>query len=247
MAVCSSEQNQPLRRGGHCSKRHAPGFLWYPSRVSPSRRSWRFIESMSNGTLLNDGAISSIAYDHVRYSNQPDAWKMCRVLRVASTLGVTGVIASFGLVLSVRARNSPQPRRDPIVHLPKLSVAGQLTIFVTRARDSAWSIRSGAAGGRDGLGTGRPVCLACPRHRQPRPRAVERVPRMPRREGARLRTGHQKLSITVAEWSKKNTSSLERHQLRRFASTFKPSDSPRATHRDWQGRRELTTRRWLHP
>ena len=47
--------------------------------------------------LLNDGAILSIAYDRVRYSDQPEAWKMRLVLGIASVLGVAGVVASFGL------------------------------------------------------------------------------------------------------------------------------------------------------
>ncbi|MEN6358670.1 MAG: plasma-membrane proton-efflux P-type ATPase, partial [Smithella sp.] len=47
--------------------------------------------------LLNDGAILSIAYDNVRYSDRPEAWEMQKVLGIASVLGVAGVIASFGL------------------------------------------------------------------------------------------------------------------------------------------------------
>jgi len=47
--------------------------------------------------VLNDGAILSIAYDHTHYSNQPEAWNMKMVLGVATVLGITGVVASFGL------------------------------------------------------------------------------------------------------------------------------------------------------
>ncbi len=47
--------------------------------------------------LLNDGAILSIAYDKVRYSDQPESWNMRLVLGIATVLGVAGVIASFGL------------------------------------------------------------------------------------------------------------------------------------------------------
>ena len=50
--------------------------------------------------LLNDGAILSIAYDNVRYSDQPESWNMRLVLGIATVLGVAGVIASFGLFLS---------------------------------------------------------------------------------------------------------------------------------------------------
>jgi H+-transporting ATPase len=48
--------------------------------------------------LLNDGAISSIAWDRVHYSDEPEAWNMPRVLGIATVLGFTGLIASFGLV-----------------------------------------------------------------------------------------------------------------------------------------------------
>src|SRR5271170_810101 len=47
--------------------------------------------------LLNDGAILSIAYDNVRYKDTPEAWNMRLVLSVSTVLGVTGVVAAFGL------------------------------------------------------------------------------------------------------------------------------------------------------
>ena len=47
--------------------------------------------------LLNDGAILSIAYDRVRYSDQLETWRMREILGVASVLGLAGVLASFGL------------------------------------------------------------------------------------------------------------------------------------------------------
>jgi H+-transporting ATPase len=91
--------------------------------------------------LLNDGAILSIAYDKVRYSNQPEAWNMRIVLGIASVLGVTGVIASFGLFyLGERVFHLSHEFIQPLMYL-KLSVAGHLTIFLTRTRGPFWSIR----------------------------------------------------------------------------------------------------------
>lgn len=91
--------------------------------------------------LLNDGAILSIAYDRVRYSDRPDAWNMRRVLGVASTLGVTGVIATFGLFyLAERVFHLSRDLIQSVIYL-KLSVAGQLTIYLTRTRGPFWSIR----------------------------------------------------------------------------------------------------------
>ena len=40
--------------------------------------------------LLNDGAILSIAYDKVHYSNKPEGWNMRMVLGIATVLGMAG-------------------------------------------------------------------------------------------------------------------------------------------------------------
>ena len=91
--------------------------------------------------ILNDGAILSIAYDNVRYSDQPERWNMRSVLGVATVLGVTGVIASFGLFyLGESVFHLSRETIQSLMYL-KLSVAGQLTIYVTRTRGRFWSIK----------------------------------------------------------------------------------------------------------
>jgi len=91
--------------------------------------------------LLNDGAILSIAYDKVRYSDEPEAWNMPVVLGIASVLGVAGVMASFGLFyLGERVFHLDRTFIQSLMYL-KLSVAGHLTIFITRTRGPFWSIR----------------------------------------------------------------------------------------------------------
>jgi H+-transporting ATPase len=91
--------------------------------------------------LLNDGAILSIAYDNVRYSDKPEVWNMRVVLGIASVLGVTGVVASFGLFyLGERVFHLDREFIRSLMYL-KLSVAGHLTIFVTRTQGPFWSIR----------------------------------------------------------------------------------------------------------
>ncbi|MGA9626376.1 MAG: plasma-membrane proton-efflux P-type ATPase, partial [Bryobacteraceae bacterium] len=91
--------------------------------------------------LLNDGAILSIAYDKVRYSDQPESWNMRVVLGIATVLGVAGVIASFGLFyLGERVFHLDRAVIQSLMYL-KLSVAGHLTIFVTRTRGPFWSTR----------------------------------------------------------------------------------------------------------
>jgi H+-transporting ATPase len=91
--------------------------------------------------LLNDGAILSIAYDKVRYKNVPEAWNMRMVLGISTVLGVVGVGAAFGLFyLGERVFRLDRAHIQTLMYL-KLSVAGHLTIFLTRTRGPFWSIR----------------------------------------------------------------------------------------------------------
>jgi H+-transporting ATPase len=91
--------------------------------------------------LLNDGAILSIAYDNVHYKDQPEAWNMRMVLGVATVLGVIGPVAAFGLFyLGERVYHLDRPHIQTLMYL-MLSVAGHLTIFLTRTRGPFWSIR----------------------------------------------------------------------------------------------------------
>jgi H+-transporting ATPase len=91
--------------------------------------------------LLNDGAILSIAYDNVRYRNQPEAWNMRVVLGVSTVLGVIGTVAAFGLFyLGMNVFHLDHAHVQTLMYL-KLSVAGHLTIFLTRTRGPFWSIR----------------------------------------------------------------------------------------------------------
>ena len=91
--------------------------------------------------LLNDGAILSIAYDNVHYQDHPEAWNMRLVLGIATVLGVLGPIAAFGLFyLGDHAFGLGHPQLQTLMYL-LLSVAGHLTIFLTRTRGPFWSIR----------------------------------------------------------------------------------------------------------
>jgi len=90
--------------------------------------------------LLNDGAILSIAYDNVRYKNQPESWNMRLVLGIATVLGVLGPMAAFGLFyLGDQVFHLSHKQLQPMMYL-MLSVAGHLTIFLTRTRGPFWSI-----------------------------------------------------------------------------------------------------------
>ncbi len=91
--------------------------------------------------ILNDGAILSIAYDRVRYSNHPEEWDMRTTLGIATVLGVAGVVASFGLFyIGEEVLHLSRAVIQTLMYL-KLSVAGHLTIFLTRTRGPFWSTR----------------------------------------------------------------------------------------------------------
>jgi H+-transporting ATPase len=91
--------------------------------------------------LLNDGAILSIAYDNVLYRDSPESWDMRTVLSVSTVLGLIGVVSAFGLFyLGERVFHLDRAHIQTLMYL-KLSVAGHLTIFLTRTRGPFWSIR----------------------------------------------------------------------------------------------------------
>lgn len=95
--------------------------------------------------LLNDGAILSIAFDNVHYKNQPEAWNMPMVLGVSTVLGIIGVVSAFGLFyLAERVFHLDRELIQTLMYL-KLSVAGHLTIFLTRTRGAFWTIRPAKA------------------------------------------------------------------------------------------------------
>jgi H+-transporting ATPase len=95
--------------------------------------------------LLNDGAILSIAYDNVRYKDQPESWNMRLVLGISTVLGVIGVVSAFGLFyLGERVFHLDRAHIQTLMYL-KLSVAGHLTIFLTRTRGPFWSIKPARA------------------------------------------------------------------------------------------------------
>jgi len=91
--------------------------------------------------ILNDGAILSIAYDNVRYSNQPEVWNMRSVLGIATILGIFGVISSFGLFyLGKTVLNINNDIIQTLMYL-KFSIAGHLTVFVARTQGPFWSVK----------------------------------------------------------------------------------------------------------
>ena len=69
--------------------------------------------------LLNDGAILSIAYDRVRYSNQPEVWNMRIVLGDRFDPGSGGRFRLVRPVLPGRAGVQAQPGSHSILDVPQ--------------------------------------------------------------------------------------------------------------------------------
>ncbi len=91
--------------------------------------------------LLNDLPIMTIAFDNVKYSAKPEKWNMRVVLGIATVLGIAGVISTFGIFyIGEEILHLTRECIQPFIYL-KLSVAGHLTLFVTRTRGPFWSIR----------------------------------------------------------------------------------------------------------
>ncbi len=91
--------------------------------------------------ILNDGAILSIAYDRVHYSDRPAAWNMRLVMGVAAVLGSFALLRSFGIFfLGENVFTLSRDHVQTLVYL-NLSIGGHLTVFAARTRGPFWSIR----------------------------------------------------------------------------------------------------------
>jgi len=91
--------------------------------------------------LLNDLPIMTIALDNVKYSDRPERWTMPVVFGVAASLGLMGVVASFGIFyIGMEYFHLSKEMLQSFIYL-KLSVAGHMTLFVARTRGTFWSTR----------------------------------------------------------------------------------------------------------
>lgn len=91
--------------------------------------------------LMNDAAILSIAFDHVKASPFPERWNMREVITISSVLGGVGVIESMSLLyVGQHVFGMDHDLLRTLLYL-KLSVAGHLTVFVARTRGPFWTIR----------------------------------------------------------------------------------------------------------
>jgi H+-transporting ATPase len=90
--------------------------------------------------ILNDVPILTIAYDNVLPSDMPVRWKLKNVLKMATFLGVLGVISSFlMLYIGLDILHLSLPVIQTLIFL-KLAIAGHLMVFTARTKGHFWSI-----------------------------------------------------------------------------------------------------------
>jgi H+-transporting ATPase len=91
--------------------------------------------------LLNDLPIMTIAYDHVKYSSEPEKWDMRMLLGIATALGLMGVLETFGILyVGLEQFKLSHEMLQSFIYL-KLSVAGHLLMFMARTKGPFWSVR----------------------------------------------------------------------------------------------------------
>ncbi|HSQ86573.1 MAG TPA: plasma-membrane proton-efflux P-type ATPase [Desulfobacterales bacterium] len=89
--------------------------------------------------VLNDLPIMTIAYDNTWLDPKPVRWDMHRVLTIATTLGLVGVVETFGLLAIAKLwLKLDEAQIQSFIYL-KLAVAGHLTLLVARTRRPFWS------------------------------------------------------------------------------------------------------------
>jgi len=94
--------------------------------------------------LFNDAPIMAIAYDNVKYSQNPEKWDMRIVMSMATFLGLIGVVSSFTIYYLGQEFLHLSPGVLQSFIFLKLAIAGHLTIFLTRTRGPFWSIKPSA-------------------------------------------------------------------------------------------------------
>ena len=84
--------------------------------------------------LFNDLPIMTIAFDNTPVDPQPVRWDMRRVLSVATTLGLVGVVETFLMLLLAKQWLHLDVAHIQSLIFLKLAIAGHLTLFVARSR-----------------------------------------------------------------------------------------------------------------
>ncbi|HFQ91146.1 MAG TPA: plasma-membrane proton-efflux P-type ATPase, partial [Desulfobulbus sp.] len=84
--------------------------------------------------FLNDVPIMAIAYDHTGLEKRPVRWDMKQVIVVATSMGIVGLLGSFGMLLiAIDWLHLDVSQVQTYVFL-KMAVAGHLVLFVARTK-----------------------------------------------------------------------------------------------------------------
>jgi len=93
--------------------------------------------------VFNDFPIMTIAYDKVRYTMKPESWNMRKVISIASVLGFTNVLFTFGMFYLGKHYFKMEFEQVQTLVFAELAIAGNLTIFLARTSGPLWSIAPG--------------------------------------------------------------------------------------------------------
>ncbi len=88
--------------------------------------------------FFNDIPIMTIAYDHTNLEKNPVRWDMRQVITVATAMGITGVIGSFGMLLIAMDWLHLDVAQIQTYVFLKMAVAGHLVLFVARSKGHFW-------------------------------------------------------------------------------------------------------------
>ncbi len=88
--------------------------------------------------FFNDIPIMTIAYDHTDLEKNPVRWDMGQVITVATAMGITGVIGSFGMLLIAMDWLHLDIGQIQTYVFLKMAVAGHLVLFVARSKSHFW-------------------------------------------------------------------------------------------------------------
>ncbi|KAG5179697.1 H+-exporting ATPase golden alga [Tribonema minus] len=106
-------------------------------------------------TVLNDGTIISIAYDHVIPNHRPDDWNLPSIYLISSVLGGIACVSSLALLYMGLDSHNPNSvfakwgienvEYEQIVTMMylKVSLSDFLTLFASRNRGPFWEVKPG--------------------------------------------------------------------------------------------------------
>ncbi|NIA03735.1 MAG: HAD-IC family P-type ATPase [Nitrospiraceae bacterium] len=89
--------------------------------------------------FFNDIPILAIAYDNATPGEKPERWDFKYILTIATTLGLIGVMFSFGIYYFGYKILNLSPKFLQTFIFLKLIVAGHFTLFNTRTKGAFWT------------------------------------------------------------------------------------------------------------